>query len=222
MYHYQDYFDLEQFIVLGHSFTRHASRYIYRHRSYKDLQLRHAEVHFEGHTGVKHNKILFVEDVEEWIRQFPLSVKYASVIALEISSNDLQENYYNRPQALAEKVFEIAERLRHMGTTRVVIMQCLYRQGLAAIPRWETDLSRRSRRRCMDHYNQTVRTYNSIIKFKCRHHDGTIVFRKQYGLKQNWKFLLRDGVHIRYSAIPKYLENLRSCFIAQGIKCRHA
>ena len=218
--HYDEYYEPEQFTLLGHSYVRSARRYISDHQSYRNLKLQDGDVMFESYARGK--KILFVEDVEAWIHDHPLHIKFASVIAIEISSNDLQEKYHKDPWGLADKVFKIAQRLRRAGALRVVLMQCLYRQGSAAIPHWDQDLSRRNRRRCMDSFNKSVRIYNSLLKYKCKTHDGTIVFRKQYGLKQNWRYVLKDGIHIRSSAMPKYLNNLRSCFIAQAIKSKHS
>ena len=191
------------------------------HPRYRNVQLTDAEVHMEGYVKPFGRKILFVEDVDEWIEENLIGIKYSSLVVLEVAGNDLQENYYCDPWALADKIYAIAKRLRRVGASRVIIMQCLYRHGIGAIPKWKHDLSKRSRKRCMNIFMGSVRTYNSRIAYKCKNHeDGTIVFRKQYGLRRNWKYILKDGIHVRSSYMPKYFSNLRSCLIAQGLKCR--
>ena len=195
--------------------------YIYGHPSYKSLRIHDAEVHFDCHVDNLEDKILFVDDLDRWVSKWRPLVKHASILLLEISSNDLQESFFQKPVELADRVFKTAERIRRIGTQRVIIMQCLYRSGAAAIPRWESDLSKKSRKKYLASYMESVRAYNSRIAYRCRQRsDQTIVFRKQFGLRKGWKDSLKDGIHIKSSYMPKYLDNLRACLIAQGKKCR--
>ena len=106
--------DLPSYILLGHSFIRHAHRYICRHREWKNLEIQDAEVFFDGHVENEDDKILFIEDIERWMTKFHATAKFASIILIEISSNDLQEDFFKKTVKLADKVFDVAEQLRDL------------------------------------------------------------------------------------------------------------
>ena len=209
---------MEQHLLLGHSFIRHLHQFC-RAPAYYNFRLNRARVFFAGTLG--HRNISYLSDMDIWVNLYANYLRGYTTVLLECGTNDLLNSWYLHPSALADAVYRLAQRILDAGARRVIVMQVLFREGSACLPRWDTDHSARNVARAQSLFNNMVKDYNRRILHLCNTGNPRIVCRRQKGLHANWSQVLKnDGCHLTAQGLHKYYQNIRSALVAQGFKAR--
>ena len=216
---------VDRFLLIGHSFVRKVRDAIESEEPqyadyHDDFGLRHGRVRIVGDFGKDMPLISYIGQVDRWVKDNPKVLKATDVTLIDCASNDLLHHYYCDSENLAKMVYSVAKRCLKLGSKRVVIRQVIWRQGVAALPRWETNFRPEVRRRAVETYNTSVINYNDFLLSQVRKGTSRIVVQKPQGLKLRGYLLLKDGVHLTDEGLRKYYLAIRHEFIRQAFKIR--
>ena len=215
----------DRFLLIGHSFVRKVRDAIDSEEPqyadyHEDFGLRQGRVRIVGDFGKDMPLISYIGQVDRWVQANPKVLKATDVTLIDCASNDLLHHYYCDSENLAKMVYHVAKRCLKLGSKRVVIRQVIWRQGVAALPRWETNFRPEVRRRAVETYNTSVINYNDFLMTMVRKGTSRITVQKPQGLKLRGYLLLRDGVHLTDEGLRKYYLAIRNEFIRQAFKAR--
>ena len=207
-----------KYLYLGHSFCRKLQNWC-RHGAYVNMGLHHAEVVFAGRLDDNRN-ITYINHGVNYVETHAKEMAEYDLCCLEFATNDILSKFsYLEPVKSAEKVFNLARRIRGYGCKRVVINQVIFRKGDGAVPRWAPEPQDwREVRDAQTIFNDAVKAYNRHLSFLCKRGDGTIVFNRVRGVHRRWdQFLGLDGVHYNPRGMEVYYHAMRAMIIRQGL-----
>ena len=200
-------------LVIGHSMVRRAKIAALRTKYWK-MDLDDVNISWVGHVNGR--TIKGIRDVEEWFECFPGFVKMFDVIIMDIGTNDLQQEFYDFPENLATKIWEVAILGRLLGAKRVAISKVMFRDGVPAIPRnFVSDMEQAVRN--VKYYEKQFNSWAHACNVKLidlvRRTGSGVVMHFHEGLVKEWRTKLVDGLHLTDDGLRKYLKNIKSSSI---------
>ena len=213
--------DQEVYCVVGHSFCRKLQEFCDR-PGWENLGMLHSKVDFHHlHAG---NPIALLSDLTLWVNANTQYLQTLTVLCIEIGTNDIvnQGPFYYNGQNLGHAVFALASRCHDLGVKKVVVMEIIYREGQAAIPRhlrpeYNPDVIRQA----VDDFRIHAREYNWVMQGYCIDlPQNGVVFLKQDGVHRRWGRRLYDGLHFNYAAQKTHFHNIRNALMRQAGKAR--
>ena len=210
--------DKEIYCVAGHSFCRKLEIFCDR-PGWRNLGMESSTVDFHHeHAG---KNITFYRHLHAWVYANEEYLKTVTVMCWEIGTNDLLEHdsvFYYNPELLAQAVFNLARKALDFGVKRVAIMEIIYREGQAAVPRHQQPVHDQSRiTKAVDKFRSSALHYNMVmLEFTLDHPNLPIVFLKQDGVHRRWGSRLCDGCHFNDKAQKTHFHNVRNALMRQA------
>ena len=200
-------------LVIGHSMVRRGKTATLRYKKW-GIGLENINVNWVGHVNGR--TIKGISDIEEWFETYPGFVKMMDIVIMDIGTNDLQNDYYDFPEELAAKIYEVAVLGRLLGAKRVACAKIMFRDGEPAIPRkFITDYAQAVRdvKIYERQFNKWAHTTNTTLMDMIEKTGSGLCMHFHEGLVKEWRTKLIDGLHLNDYAQQKYLKNIKSTAI---------
>ena len=180
-------------LILGHSFTKRAQRYLLNSKSDLLKLKQYEHVFFHGIGGMT------VESIRNELDMIK-NLENIKVVIIDIGSNDLTTNI--KTTKLCRKVIKIAKKIVKQHSIKVVIMQQFKRvksTGNFSVAQ----------------YNWRVMQFNDLM-VKSAAQLQNIKIHKIRNMIPLWERLLcKDGVHLNSQGLFRYCRNYRAALVRE-------
>ena len=178
-------------IIIGHSFVKHAQRYMLESRTSMLKLKQFSHVYFHGIGGLKIHKI------EQELHM--ISDLDCKMCVLDLGSNDLCQDSKDVYEA-ANELFNIACKIVNQYGVKVIIMQQFNRK----------------RRSNPNVFNIKISVFNRIIRTLCANQNqrGMISCHVLQNMWPRWqKLIISDGTHLSRDGCRRLCRNYRTALI---------